>query len=248
MIAKSLFSIISYKDKSIFPSAIEIAETAYYLLRKLSEFDDLFINLRYYHNGKDIELNINNKVEFMEIVSKQVLNKEWNEITKFEGEKKPDVNYRRTKDGYSAWFKVVKDGLILFDVSIGIGFNVDGITISSFNKEYKFSYEWYESVCLSIINSLDPFYGVVRVNHQSVNLIYNEFKMTYPLGWLTYYSSELGIKIPKMPNVNLKSFHQGTLVKTDNIDFLEDKESFEAYKARLRVLLDKFKEVNSDLI
>ncbi len=244
MIAKSLFSIISYKNRSNFPSAIDIAETAYYLLNNLSKFDNLFSKVNYYHTGKDIELNIANKAEFIEIVSKQVLNKEWNEITKFEGEKKPNVNYRRTKDGYSAWFKIVKEGIALFDISIGIGFNVDGITISSFNKEYKFSYEWYESICLNIINSLNPFYSVVRVNHQSVNLIYNDFKIAYPLGWLTYYSNELGNKIPELPNVNLQSYHEGTLIKTDEIDFLEDKESFESYKSRLRLLLAKVKEAN----
>jgi hypothetical protein len=244
MIAKSLFSIISYKNKSNLPSAIDIAETAYYLLNNLSKFDNLLSKVNYYHTGKDIELNIANKVEFLEIVSKQVLNKEWNEITKFEGEKKPDVNYRRTKDGYSAWFKIVKDGIVLFDVSIGIGFNADGITISSFNKECKFSYEWYESMCLNIINLLDPFYSVVRVNHQSVNLIYKDYKMIYPLGWLTYYSNELGNKIPELPNVNMKPHHEGTLIKTDDIDFLESKESFDSYKSRLRIVLEKFMEVN----
>ncbi|HLO43093.1 MAG TPA: hypothetical protein VK175_02095 [Leadbetterella sp.] len=241
MIAKSLFSIISYKNKSQFPSAIDIAETSYTLLNKLSEFDNLFTYPRYYHNGKDIDLNLTNKTEFIETVSKQVLNKEWNEITKFEGEKKPDINYKRTKDGYSAWFKIVKDGSVLFDVSVGIGFNVDGITISRFNKDYSFSYEWYESICLIIINSMEPFYCVVRMDHQTVNLIYNEFKIAYPLGWFTYYSKELKIKIPDIPYLSIKPYHEGTLIKTDEIDFLADKESFEAYKTRLKVLLEKLK-------
>jgi hypothetical protein len=243
-----MFSIIAYKEKSSSPSAIEAAETSFAILKALSEYDELFTCLKYYHTKKEIKLDLANKENFIEIVSKQVLNKNRSEITKFEGETKPDINYKREKEGYSAWFKIIKDEIDIFDISIGIGFKVDGITISSFNREIRLKYDWYQSVFLNIIKAYSPFYCVVRVNHQTVNLIYNQFNITNPIGWLTYYSKELEINIPSLTNVTIEQFEQGTLIKTDDIDFLEDKESFEAYKSRLRSQLEKLKETNQGSI
>ncbi len=251
MKAKNYLFFRSQTEPLVTPSILESAIYMVDILVKLSKEFEAFSRPIYYHSNKSIPFNLNDNVdELSKILATQILNKEWNEITKFEGNKKPTIEYKRELgNGFSGWFSFVDDKKSkLFDCSIGVGYSANGVVISPQNKDILFEYPWYEEVFKSLTQIMNSEFSYVRVSYPSINDMYKEYNLKYPLGWLTYYSSELGIKIPELPNVSVEPYHQGTFVKTDNIDFLEDKESFESYKARLRVLLEKFKEANPDLI
>ncbi len=248
MKAKSYLSVISYTEnnqgRSIQESVNWMVDILSCLKNRFSEFSDPI----YYHSNKNIPIDLElGKSDIVEIIANQILNKEWNEITKFEGNNKPTISYRRQiGKGFSGWFSYFNSsGQLLFDCSIGMGYQTNGIVITPKSRETLFEYSFYEDIAEELSTAMDFQYCTVRVSIPSVAEIYKEFDIKYPLGWLTYYSDELGIKVPELMNVSIEPFHKGTLIKTDDIDFLADKESFDAYKSRLRVLLEKFIDANS---
>jgi hypothetical protein len=247
MKAKNYLFFRSQSKALVNPSILESSFYMVDLLVKLSnEFED-FSRPIYYHPNKSIPINLNNNLdELSKLLATQILNKEWNEITKFEGNKKPTIEYKRELGtGFSGWFSFVDDkNTKLFDCSIGVGYSSNGIVISSQNKNILFEYSWYEEVLKSLTRIMSSEYSFVRVSYPSFNDMYKEFNLPFPLGWLTYYSNELEITIPELPNVSVVPYLNGTLIKTDVIDFLESKESFDAYKSRLGILLEKFMELN----
>src|SRR5690606_23984350 len=121
-----------------------IKESADYMIEVLLSLGSKFEVFKYpiyYHSNKKIELNLNDDKESLSnMVATQILNKEWNEITKIEGARNPTIDYRRgIGSGFSGWFSYVNESEnLLFDCSIGVGYNTNGVVISPKNKEILF--------------------------------------------------------------------------------------------------------------
>lgn len=242
MEAKSLFSIRVFQRNEIQSSSCETAIFAFKLLEKLKEFDDIFSVVYYYHSDRKEKFIIDKKE--LDKLAKLMLKKEWYEITKFEDINNPTIEYKRKLDGFNCSFEVLVESKTAFQIGIGYGYKTNGINIYHFNKEIRFDYAWYERLFNTILQAESWLFGEINVSNNGVFDIYKDYNLEYPLGWLTYYSNDLNIKIPDLPNVKIESFQNGTLIKTDEIDFLADKESFDAYKVRLKLLLEMLKNAN----
>lgn len=243
MIAKSMFSIRAYQNNTNQVSSLEAALFSFKLIERLASFDNIFSELHYYHSEKREVFSV--KEGELERLAELMLAKEWYEITKFEQINKPTIEYKRKLGGFSSWFEIKLESQKAFELVIGYGYKTNGINIHHFNREVKFNYLWYEKLFKVILESENWLFAEISVSHNTVFEIYKKYDLKYPLGWLTYFSNELNIKIPELPNVRGEQYQNGRILKTDDIDFLKDKESFETYKTRLNGFLEKIKEANT---
>lgn len=242
MRAKSILYFRAIKKNIDQATSYEASLFAFKLLGILSEFDEIFRIVYYYHAEKEERFVVREK-EY-ERLSKLMVFKEWKEINDLEGVSNPTIHYQRKSGGFSSWFAVKVDSSRAFDVVISYGYKTNGISLHHFNKNIHFDYSWYERLFNILVNSDNWLYASIAVSYPGMQELYDEFEIKYPLGWLTYYSNELSIDVPEMPGVTTTPFYHGVVMKTDEGDFLADKETFDAYKARLRHLLEIFKKAN----
>lgn len=238
--AKSMLSIIAYAKGSEGISIIEVASEVYRLLKRLGEVDPIFLQPVHFNGSRDKLLDL---TAYGEIdIAKMILDTYWSEITEYEFETKPTIYHRRINDGFSFNAKFLKSGQTMFYLNIGIGYKYDGITISEFNKDVYYSYSWYKDVLYKIVESITSFFATVKINNQPFNLFYNEHKIKFPIGWITYFSNEFEPSIPNdLQEVRYEQVQNGNFLYTSDKDFLKDKEAYFGYKEKLNRIIDEIK-------
>ncbi len=240
--AKSLLSIFAHSNTTRNVSIVYVAEQVYRILIELSEIDSIFLHPIHYNGSKETFLNLNNNSA--EEIGNLILNSEWNEITKHEGEKKPTLQYKRSNSGFSFNAKFLVENQPAFHISIGIGYNSKGgISISSFNKNIEFDYAWYRAILIKIVEVFSPYFATVKLSNQPSNIFYNEMNIKYPIGWITYFSDAYDICIPdNLAEVRYEFVDGGKYLYTSDEDFMKDKDSYFGNREKLQRIITELKE------
>lgn len=239
--AKNLLSIFAHSNRTCNVSINYVAEQVYSILRELSEVDSIFLHPTHYNGSKETRLNLNDSS--IEDIAKLILNSEWNEITKHEGVKKPTLEYIRVESGFSFNAKYSQEDQDAFHISIGIGYQVDGISISNFNKSVEFDFNWYKEVLYKVVQSFKPFFATVKLSNQPSNIFYNEMNIKYPIGWITYFSDAYDICIPDdLEEVRYEFVKDGKFLYTSDEDFMKDKEAYFGNREKLQRIITELKD------
>lgn len=239
--AKSLLSIFAHSNRTRNVSIYNVAEQVHRILRELSEVDLIFSCPIHYYGSKETYLNLNENSAVD--IGRLILDSEWNEITKHEGVKKPTLEYIREDSGFSFNAKFSKEGQDAFHISIGMGYQVDGITISTFQKSLEFGYHCYKDVLYKVVQSFKPFFATVKLSNQPSNIFYNEMNIKYPIGWITYFSDAYEICIPNdLSEVRYEFVERGKFLYTSDEDFMKDKEAYFGNREKLQRIITELKD------
>lgn len=242
MKAKSLLSIVCYSTRSIDPSINDVGKRVCQLLRKLSKIDVVFKETIHFNGSKESKISIDNN-NCIDELAKLILKSEWENITKYEGNTKPTLNYKRQGSGFN-FNSFFHDGPHRkFVFNFGCGYLVDGATFYNFNKNYEYDYEWYKQVFNCLIDYMKPFYASVFINNQSWSEFYKEMGTRYPIGWITYFSDSYEICIPDdLRGVRYEFVNGGKYLYTSDVDFMKDKEAYFSFRENLKVIIREIKE------
>lgn len=240
--AKSLLSIFSHSNTYGSVSIIYVAEQVYGLLKELSEIDSIFLQPTHYNGSRETHLDL--KENTAEDIGKLILQSEWNEITKHEGEKRPTLLYERKNEGFSFNAKFHIEDQEVFHISLGLGYNnKGGISISSFQKAVEFDFNWYKSVLYKVVHSFKPYYATVKLSNQPSNVFYNNMNIKYPIGWITYFSDSYEICIPDdLSEVRYEFVEDGKFLITSDEDFMKDKAAYFGNREKLQRIITELKE------
>lgn len=242
MKAKSLLSVISYSDRSNDPSIYDVAEKVYQLLNGLTDIDLVFSETVHFNGSKESKINIGSEGSLDEI-AQLILNSEWNEITKHEGNPRPTVNYKRKGEGFSFNSRFLEDSKQRFAFNYGCGYLIDGVTFYNFNREYEYDFDWYDKLIKYLVKFLNPFYATVRLSNQPSDIFYNEMNIKYPIGWITYFSDTYDICIPDdLAEVRYEFVEGGKYLYTSDEDFMKDKEAYFGNREKLQRIITELKE------
>lgn len=241
MKAKSLLSIISYSNKSIDPSIIDVASKVYHLLKYLSKFDSIFERTHHFNGSKETEIEISNEVT-IDKIAQLILNSERNEITQHEGIINPTIYYKRKGGGFSFNSRFLIGSDKRFAFNYGCGYLVDGVSIYNFNKDYEYDYAWYEQIIRRVVDHMNPFFASIYINNQPWNIFYNQMNIKYPIGWITYFSDRLEFNIPDDLNeVKYKFEDGGKFLYTSDEDFMKDKDAYFSNREKLERVINEIK-------
>ena len=109
-----------------------------------------------------------------------------------------------------------------------------GLAIEYFpfeNSDYDF--DWYFNIFRKINEYLKPKYSGVNIILPQYMEMYLPLKIVYPLGWVTYFSNESNIKIPKDIGFEAIQEDKGQYIIATRDDFTTNKVSFFAIKEKL---------------
>lgn len=237
---KSLFSIYAHANNNRVFSIIEAAGEVISVFKQLSEVDKIFIKPVHYSGKKETYLNL--EEDTIEDIGHLILKSEWNEITQFEGNKNPTLHYSRGDKGFSFDAHFYVEDRISFYANIGIGYKLNGISISNFNLSNQYEYNWYYDILHKVVEIFNPFFATVKLNNTSSNIFYREMKIKYPIGWITYFSDDYDCNIPNdLKEVRYEFADKGKYLYTSDEDFLKDKDTYFAYREKLTRIINEIK-------
>ena len=247
MKAKSHLSILAYSIPSEGVSIIEAARKVVVILKALGEIDPIFL-FPVHINGKR-EKSVDVMVDGVEHVAQLILNTEWNEITKHEGEYNPTLNYRRVNGGFGFYAKCLVGKELAFYLNIGLGYSVDGIVIRDFNRSIEYPYDWYKELLYKIVDTMNPFFATVKLDNLQSNKFYKKMNIEYPIGWITYFSDSLKYLFPKkIEETRIDHKEDGLFLITSEEDFMKNKEVYLSNREKLERIISIIKYHVPDLI
>lgn len=242
MKAKSLLSVISYSDRSHDPSIYDVAKKVYQLLIVLKDLDLVFSETVHFHGSMETKISIGSE-NIVEEIAQLILNSEWNEITKHEGNPNPTVNYKRDGEGFSFNSKFLVHSKQRFAFNYGCGYLTDGVAIYNFNREYEYDFDWYDKLIKCLVKFLNPFYATVKLSNQPSDIFYNEMNIKYPIGWITYFSDAYDICIPDdLAEVRYEFVDNGKYLYTSDEDFMKDKVAYFGNREKLHRIITELKD------
>jgi hypothetical protein len=216
------------------------------ILTFLGKMDLIFLNPILITGEKeeiDLDLGTLDLENSSHKLAHEILRSEWYEITHYEGNENATINYSR-KEGYSMLFRFGTKDRTFFWVSCRIGSNIfQTFTIRGFSKEVLFDYSWYDRIFKNLVEKVDATMGVVAVSNESFGKFYNELHIKYPIGWITFFSNEFKPHIPDdLSEVRYEYVSGGKYLYTSDEDFLKDKDSYFAYREKLRRIITEIKQ------
>ncbi len=239
--AKSLLSIFTHSNSTRNVSISDVSKEVFRVLHWLAKYDEIFLKPVHFNGSRESPLDLNQNTT--DDIGQLILNSEWNEITKHEGVGNPTLHYTRVNDGFSFNAKFYHGDQKAFYINIGLGYLVNGISISSFNENVEFEYSWYREVLYRIVEIMNPFYATVKLSNQPSNIFYKEMNIKYPIGWITYFSDNYEICIPNdLEEVRYEFVEGGKYLYTSDEDFMKDKEAYFGYREKLKRIITEIKD------
>lgn len=234
--ARNIFSI-----SFVLPSQkLSIKETVFKLLSFLEILrieDDVFTKFNASAlNFKSVALNLGED-SFEENVmklSKAILQFNFEDIRQHEKEENPTIDFTRDY-GYRFLLQFNKNNKQHFSITGNISSSqFCGLAIEYFpfeNSDYDF--DWYMNINRKSNDFLKPKYSGVKIILDQYMELYRPLKIKYPLGWITYFSNESNIKMPKDIGFKVIQEEKGQYIIATREDFTASKESFFEMKERI---------------
>ncbi len=242
MKAKSILSIHSYSFRSQSPSIRDVGICVHDVLLGLSQIDVIFNCPIHFNGTRDLQLDMR-KQNIEDEIAQAILDTYWDEITKYEKNGRPTIDYKRENDGFSFNAKFLSESKKRFAFNLGMGYMNDGISLYNFEREIQYEFEWYKLVFEKIVLLTKPFYGTVKISDAPTIKFYNQLNIKYPIGWITFFSNEFKPVIPDdLSEVRYEYVSGGKYLYTSDEDFLKDKDSYFGYREKLRRIITEIKE------
>ncbi|SOE21244.1 hypothetical protein SAMN06298216_1715 [Spirosomataceae bacterium TFI 002] len=245
MKAKNYLSIrVKFEPKRL--SINSAAKELVSILVGLSELDSLFL-YPIVITGQKSELSLNlseeNKERQVSELANGILRAEWNEITQYEGDNNPTINYSR-EDGYPVLLRFEVKNDIVFWIGCRLGSNINQtFTIRGFSSNNLFEYSWYENVFKALVGLTKAEIGTVAISNESFGKFYNQMDIKYPIGWITYFSDSLRYCIPEdLKDTRCEFIEEGKFLYTSDQDFMKDKEAYFSNREKLERVINEIRD------